>query len=261
MRYFSWSSALLFLFFVVVAGTAHAATLQVDPDAAAWAHIGAAFLLYAHIGGGVVGLISGLAASFSRKGSPLHRTSGKIFLVSMFITYLVGAGVAPFLTEGQRPNFVAGVLALYLLISGVMAAKRRTFTAGRAEVVGLLVAITITGLGIMFMVMGANSESGTVDGSPPQAFYLFILVGSIAAVGELNVLIRKQISQTAGVIRHLWRMCCSFFFASASLFLGQPQVFPDWFNQTPFPFLLAFLPLFIMAFWVIRVRMGKLRSQ
>ena len=48
----------------------------------------------------------------------------------MFVTYLIGAGVAPFLETGQRPNFVAGVLALYLLTSGVMAAMRRDFRAG-----------------------------------------------------------------------------------------------------------------------------------
>ncbi|MEL6686012.1 MAG: hypothetical protein AAFP97_00145, partial [Pseudomonadota bacterium] len=98
---------------------AYAERLVIAEEAPVWAHWGAAALLYAHIGGGTIGLISGVLALATRKGSKLHRQMGLIFFVSMAVTYLVGGGVAPFLIEGQRPNFVAAVLALYLLISGV----------------------------------------------------------------------------------------------------------------------------------------------
>ena len=91
--------------------------------------------------------------------------------------------MAPFLQTGQRPNFVAGVMALYLLISGTMAARRRDATAGAAEVIGLIVALAITAAGLTFMRMGAASPTGTVDGSPPQAFLLFTVAGVFAAAG------------------------------------------------------------------------------
>ena len=233
---------------------AHAVKLEVGPDAPTWAHIGAAILLYLHIGGGAVGLVAASTASLTRKGGVVHRAAGKVFLVAMFIAYLIGAGVAPFLAESQRPNFVAGILALYLLVTGVMAARRRNFQAGRAEYVGLIVALTITGMGVLFMVMGANSETGTVDGSPPQAFFLFVFAGVAAASGELNVIIKRSLSNVARTMRHLWRMCVSFFFASGSLFLGQPQVFPAWFNDSILPFVLAFVPLLVMVIWLVKVR-------
>ena len=177
----------------------------------------------------------------------------------MFVTYLIGAGVAPFLPQGQRPNFVAGVLALYLLLSGVSAARRRPFVAGIGEKIGLAVAATIAAMGVTFMMIGAQNGTGTVDGAPPQAFILFVAFGSLAAVGEIRILIQKSLSNISRILRHLWRMCASFFFASGSLFLGQPQVFPEAFNHSAWPTLLAFFPLIVAAIGIpgvmIRLRM------
>lgn len=235
-------------------GGANATTLQVSEDAPRWAHLGADALLYLHIGGGTIGLLTGVIAVASRKGGTVHRSVGALFVISMFVTYLIGAGVAPFLTDGQRPNFTAGVLALYLLISGWSTARRGDFSSGRPEAFGLAIALTIVGLGFVFMQMGANSPTGTVDGSPPQAFILFMTVGSAAAFGELNVILRKGISGNARIARHLWRMCVSWFIAAGSLFLGQPQVFPEWFNASALPFAFAFAPLALMIFWLIVVR-------
>jgi hypothetical protein len=175
----------------------------------------------------------------------------------MFIAYLIGAFVAPFLSEGQRPNFVAAILALYLLITGVMTARRRHFQASIMEKIGLAVALLITGMGVLFAYMGANSVSGTVDGSPPQAFVIFIVAGSIAAAEEIYVLVRRKLSEVARKIRHLWRMCFSLFLASGSLFLGQPQVFPDWFNGLILPSLLALAPVLILLGWVIKLLFGR----
>ena len=245
------------------AGAAHAAKLEVGPDAPFWIRLATDALLYAHIGGGAVGLVSGVAAIATRKGRPLHRLAGQIFFVSMFITYLIGAGVAPFLEEGQRPNFVAGILALYLLVTALLTVRQRgPVRVNWRHYTGLATALGITLMGVGFMYMGANSPSGTVDGSPPQAFILFIVAGSFAAFGELNVILRQALSYTARISRHLWRMCFSMFIASGSLFLGQPQVFPEGFSQTAWPFLLAFAPLIALIVWqgLLRLRGGRLRA-
>jgi hypothetical protein len=251
-RIFSYLFACLFIFFAVPAS---AGKLIVDPDASVLFHLGAAILLYAHVGGGAIGLAAGATASLSRKGAKVHRAAGKIFFIAMFICYLIGAGVAPFLDDGQRPNFVGAVLALYLLITGVLAAKQKPFCAGISEKIGFVIALLITAMGVLFMIMAHSSESGTVDGSPPQAFLIFIVAGSIAAAGELNVIFRGGLSEKSRIVRHLWRMCASFFFASASLFLGQPQVFPDWFNLSLLPSLFAFFPILILFIWVVKTGM------
>ena len=249
------------LLVLTVSPSAFAGRLELPQSAPVIAHLAAAVVLYLHIGGGTVGLLSGVAAAVARKGGPIHRAAGYVFVVSMAITYVIGTLVAPFLTEGQRPNFVAGVLALYLLASGVATARRRQFRAGWAEILGLVVALAITAMGLYFMMLGAASPSGTVDGSPPQAFVLFVAVGLAATLGEVNALARRQLSHVARTSRHLWRMCMSFFIASGSLFLGQPQVFPTLFNESIAPIVLAFIPILIMVIFLARVRLRRQHAQ
>ncbi|WP_419252784.1 hypothetical protein ACN2C6_14570 [Caulobacter sp. ErkDOM-YI] len=235
--------------------------LQAGPGDPAWMHLGANALLWAHIAGGAIGMVTGVVALASRKGQSVHRAAGSVFFLAMFTAYAIGAGVAPFLDTGQRPNFVAGVLALYLLVSGTMAARQREVKAGVPEVIGLVVALTITAAGVIFMRMGAASPSGTVDGSPPPAFFLFTIAGAFAAAGELHVLVRKQLSRVSRIARHLWRMCFSLFIASGSFFLGQQQVFPEALQDSALLYVLALAPLPIMLFWLGKVHFDDWRRR
>lgn len=230
-----------------------AETLEVSPDAHISLRLTADFVLYTHIVGGALGLLTGVVASFSKKGGLLHRRAGRLFLYSMFACYSIGAIVGPFLNSGQRPNFVAAILALYLLLSGVHAAKLKPYTNTKYTLLGLVVSLSITFMGLLFMYMGSHSETGTVDGSPPDAFVVFIVAGALASIGEVRLLIAKTLSETARISRHLWRMCFSFFFASGSLFFGQPQVFPDWFNDSPLPSLFSIFPLMVLAYFFVKI--------
>lgn len=250
-----------FLMLVLFSASANANRLEVSAEAPWILHISALFLLYAHIGGGAIGLGSGVVASLSKKGSFVHRIAGKVFFISMFICYLIGALVSPFLDSQQSTNFVAAILALYLLVTGVVVARRKKFVAGLAEKIGLVVAILITSLGVTFMYLAAQSPGGSLDGSPPQAYVLFIVAGGLAAIGELNVIIRKQLGPVARVARHLWRMCMSFFIASGSLFFGQAQFFPEWFNQSILPILFGFFPLSVLIIYIAKLAVQGVFSQ
>ncbi len=235
--------------------------LEAGPGDPVWMHLGANALLWTHIAGGAVGMVTGVIALAVRKGQRVHRAAGSVFFVAMFAAYAIGAGVAPFLDTGQRPNFVAGIMALYLLVSGAMAARRRDARAGGPEVIGLIVALSITVAGVIFMRMGAASPSGTVDGSPPQAFFLFTIAGAFAAAGELHVLVRKQLSNVSRIARHLWRMCFSLFIASGSFFLGQQQVFPEALQDSALLYAVALSPLPVMLFWLSKVRFDDWRRR
>lgn len=236
-------------------------TLEARPGDPGWMHLGASALLWAHIAGGAIGMITGVVALAARKGQRVHRAAGSVFFMAMFMAYAIGAGVAPFLETGQRPNFIAGIMALYLLISGTVAARRRDAKAGAWEVIGLIVALSITAAGVILMRMGAASPSGTVDGSPPQAFFLFTIAGTFAAAGELNFLVRRQLSNVARIARHLWRMCFSLFIASGSFFLGQQQVFPKTLQDSVLLLVLALAPLPVMLFWLGKIRFDAWRRR
>jgi hypothetical protein len=177
----------------------------------------------------------------------------------MFISYAVGALVAPFLHEGQRPNFVDGVLALYLLITAWLAAKRVNPVVGRTEKIGLAVALSVFIAGILFMLQAANDPSGTVDGSPSQAFVLFVVVAGAAALGDVRAIMRGTINGATRIARHVWRMCVSLFIASASFFFGQQQLLPEAMLGTLWQYGPVLFPLTAMLVGLLALRLSKHR--
>lgn len=243
----------LWLFF----SSAEAARLEVAPESHFILHLLAAILLIAHIGGGTIGILSGMVASLSVKGSQFHRFSGKVFLVSMAMCYVIAAIVAPFLAVEQRTNFVAAILSLYLLVTGLSAARRRHFYAGILEKSGIIVALAIAFTGGVFIYMGSIDPSGTVDGAPPESFFIFVVIGLLGFLGDLRVIIKKQLGPQARIIRHLWRMCLSFFIASGSLYFGQAQLFPEWFNDSLMPTVLVFFPILILVFSITKFKVQQ----
>lgn len=227
-------------------------TLQAPPGSPWWLVLAADALLYLHIAGGFVGLLSGALALVSRKGGRTHRIAGVVFVVAMTIMASIGAAVAPFLPIPQRANVIAGLLTLYLVGSG-WSAMRRT-QAGRA---GLVVAVTTAGAGILWAVQASYSPTGTLDGSPPQAFYVFIVMGMMGAIGDVRLLVKGRLTGAPRLSRHLWRMCAALFIASGSFFLGQQDLMPKWMRGSPWLFVPALAPLAVMVYWLIRNRLPK----
>ena len=55
------------------------------------------------------------------------------------------------------------------------------------------------------------------------------------------------------IARHLWRMCFALFVAAASVFLGQPQVFPALMREGQVLFVPVVLVVAVLFYWLIRV--------
>jgi len=233
-------------------GASYADHLHLSADAAFWARFGAAALLVVHIGGGSLGIISGAAALAFRKGSARHRAAGKVFFVSMLVSYTVATCVAPFLNTGQRTNTTAGILALYLLLTGWTAARQRDSCAGAPEYLGVVAALLIICASLLFVRTGAKDAG---------IFILFAVVGAVAAAGDVNVILRGTISRVGRLSRHLWRMCFSLFIASGSFFLGQQRIMPHWIRGSPILTACALAPLAAMIFWIVWVRLPRKRKQ
>lgn len=202
-------------------------TLHVPAGSPWWMPVAADGLLFLHIGGGAVGLISGAAALIARKGGRAHSIAGLSFVISMTIMASIGAVVSPFLPIPQRANVIAGLLTLYLVVSAWLAVRHKDIVAGRFEIAGLIVALTTAVTGVVWAIQASDSPTGTLDGSPPQAFYVFILIGTLAAIGDVRLLFEGRIAGAPRLSRHLWRMCTALFIAAGS-FLGQQRAMPVW---------------------------------
>lgn len=233
---------------------AFADRLEVAPDAPLWMHLGANALLNLHIGGGTVGLLAGVVALLAKKGGGLHRSAGAAFVVAMLVMSGIGGIVAPFLHD--RISTVAGFMTFYLIFTAWLTARRREGVSP-LERLGLVVAIG----GVISMAtlswLALHTPERTLDGAPPQAFFIFGAVSTIAAFGDLKLVLRGGISGAQRIARHVWRICFGLFVASGSLFLGQMQMFPKWFSTSPAPYVLALAPLPFLLFWMLRVRLSK----
>jgi uncharacterized membrane protein len=232
--------------------------LQLGPETPFLIRAAAEAALVLHIGGGTVGLAAGAVALSARKGGPIHRVSGKVFLGAMLVSMVVGAIVAPMI--GQPMNSFGGFIAIYLMGSAWLTVTRPAGQVGRAEMLALLVPLVSAPVMFAFGWVGAHSGKGGIDGVPYQAGYVAAAVSALLAATDIKVVLSRGVSGAQRLARHLWRMCVALFLASGSLFLGQPKVFPAPLRGSLILWILALAPLALMIFWLIRVRRTSARK-
>jgi len=200
-------------------------------------------ILVIHICGGVVGLLSGVAAVSFRKGSPRHRKAGNIFFISM----LTMASTAVLLG-----NVFGGASALYLVTTGWLTARRPEGETTIFDWGALLFGLAV---GVPIVTDGLRIVSGSIPPKPGVPVGMILFLGSVvllAAAGDVRMLVRGGVFGRQRVARHLWRMCFGLFIATGS-FLAQRRVLA--FLGGPKIMLLAPLPLILMIFWLISVRL------
>ena len=218
--------------------------LELTPDASPVARFAAATILYSHIGAGLVALASGAVAAIAKKGATVHRSAGKVFFASMLVMASIGAAVSPFLDPPKWTNVIAGLFTLYLVVTGYLSGARKSETSLVRQLTFAAAAAITTGA--FAIAMNADRAS---DAAPA---YVFAIICSLAAGGDLRLIIRGAPPSAKRVARHLWRMSFAFALAAGSLFLGQPQVFPEAARGLLFIPVVAVLGF--MSFWIVRMR-------
>lgn len=225
--------------------------IHLAPDAPLALRMLAGSALVAHIGGGAVGIAAGGLALVARKGGPIHRRAGDVFVVAMLTAYLVGAAAAPFIH--QPANVFGGLFAAYLIATGWLTVRRPAGQAGMLEIGGFLLAAAAAISMSVFAWYGAHNPHG-IDGVPWQAGAIFAVVGGFAAWLDLRVILAGGVSGPARLARHVWRMCLALWTGAASVFLGQPKVWPEPLRGSFLLWLPEIAILVAMVYWLIRLR-------
>jgi len=225
-------------------------------------------ILLVHIFGGTVGLLSGAAAMSFRKGSPRHVLAGKVFVASM----LVMAAGATYLgiTRHQPNNIGGGVFTFYLILTAWLTARHADGEISKLDWAALAIPLVLGILtwmnGVGVVRRGASSEAGV----PVGMIFFMGSVELLAAAGDVRMLIRGGVFGTKRIARHLWRMCFGLFIASGSFFLGPSnrplrllsnvglgRHLPQALFSTGLYLFLTILPLFLLIFWMLRVRFSN----
>lgn len=206
-------------------------------------------LMSVHIAGGIIAILSGAVAVTARKGGLLHARSGTWFFGAMLVLGVTASILEPFRSPPGSP--LSGILVLYFVATSWVTARRRDGTTGKFESIACAVALA----GAVAIAWGGFTGATTPAGRGP----VFAIAGVCLLAGllDLNAILRPKLSTAQRISRHLWRMCFAFFIATGSFFLGQQQVMPQAIRGSPILFVLAFAPLALMLFWLVRLRFSK----
>jgi uncharacterized membrane protein len=220
----------------------------------AWLLAAATVGLVLHIGGGTVGIVSGVGALAARKGERLHRAFGKVFLVAMLINAVAATSLASVLVargvSAQWSNVFGGASTFYLVTTAWLTVRREAGTVGRFELGALIVPLGLAALSLT----GLFKPDHDVPVAPS---IIFAAVAVLVAGLDLRVILRGGVTGVQRVARHLWRMCAGLFIACGSFFIGQQQVMPRFVQGSPVLFVLGVAPIFFMIFWLFRVYLAK----
>ena len=181
-------------------------------------------LRWVHIAAGLIAILAGFTALFAKKGSPLHRRAGDVFVVAM-ITLTGTAWYAATFVHPNRGNVVAAMVTLYLVTTGALTVKRDV-AAARAWYVGLMLLGGAATVRTAWLGMAAL-RTGPIDQYPAGIYFAFGFVSLSATLLDLRLLSAGHIEGAQRLVRHLWRMGTGMWIATASLFLGQAKFFPD----------------------------------
>jgi len=207
----------------------------------------------AHISMGLVGILSGAAALTFRKGSRPHQLVGYVFFVSMLIMASMGATLAMTYSP-NRGNVMGGGITLYMVATAWATVWRKPGETGRLEIALALLGLTVASAGFSFGVMAATAPDNTLDKYHPPLYFIFGSVALLLTAFDVRLIARGGVAGASRLTRHLLRMCLAMFIATASLFLGQPKVFPMAVRHSgllPVPVLLVVAAL---LYWLGRIR-------
>lgn len=210
-------------------------------------------VLIIHITSGSIGILSGMIAMFLRKGAKKHKNIGSVFFISMLLMCTSATYLAFF--QPYKVNIIAGLLTLYMVITAWRTAYNSKGDNGRFEYLAALFALGVIITGTIFGIEVLNKMEATGEAMPLIDFFIFFFTafGILGFLLDIKVIVRGGIYGAQRIARHLWRTCFALYVATSSLFLGQPQVFPEFLSDPLLRSVPVILVIFMLFFWLIRV--------
>ena len=106
------------------------------------------------------------------------------------------------------------------------------------------------------MIAAATGAAPMIRGPLRIALFSISALVVIAVLGDIRLVLAGGISGARRIARHLWRMLTALVFAFGSAFTnGLPRLLPGPLHVPPIFFAPMLLPLGLLVFWMIRVRL------
>lgn len=204
-----------------------------------------------HVVLGTLAVLMGAIAFAAPKGRRTHVICGRVFVVSMGLSSILGAFLGAMKFETFWITFHAGILGATLVTSGVLAVQIRNPRIkpwfGAVAAINALNAASLFGAGFYATKMPEGQLFGFHAG---DYFFLFGM-SAIAAFGDFMMLRGAPISHKHRIAQHLTRMCIGFFIAAGSAFTGPGSTaFPEAVQQSGILSLPELTIFLLTIFWL-----------
>ena len=200
-------------------------------------------------------MVLGAAALIAKKGGPIHRRSGLLFVCAMLIMG-ISASILGF-RKAQWGNVLGGIMTAYFVGTALTTVRPEWRWTRRFNVAALIVVIGLALVDLVFGVKAFNSPRGLLNGVPFFMLFFLAAVKLAAAAGDVRVLRFGMPRGGPRLARHLWRMCFALFIAAGSFFSIRSRVakiLPEPFTTAPMRALPIVLIFGTMFYWMWRVR-------
>lgn len=229
-------------------------------------HMATLLAFVIHIAAGAISLVAGTVAAFARKGGPLHRKAGTVFVWSMFLMAAFAAYLAV-VQPDQLVNLFISTLVVYLVASAWTAlrpAHRYTALVNRLTLgvaVMLLAPFALLSFQLATGLTPLFKSAVAFEGAVLIAIYSFTAILALAVVGDIRVLLAGGIAGAPRLVRHLWRMLFALTLSTGSAFTnGFARLLPGPYHVPAYLHLPKLLPLGLLVFWFIRVQFRGVRA-
>lgn len=199
-----------------------------------------------HVVAGTLGILAGFVAMAMRKGPDAHGRVGTIFVIAMVTMSLSASIRAAQDLPDQWMNFWMGLVAVYWVLSSRHAIRQRPGPINVRPILALAGLGMVACMGLLDVV-----RRGGAFAIPALIFSIFVL---LALIGDYRLIRSTQLPAHVRLRRHLWRMGAAMFIATASLFLGQMQVFTPALQASGLLFAPVLLVLVMFVYWFVRYR-------
>lgn len=186
-------------------------------------------LITIHVAGGTAGLISGSISAASKKGSFLHKLSGKIFFWGMFSASIAALIISNLPEHNNLFLFAVGGFTLYMICSGyrIVYLKRQTKNSDH-PINWLDYALSLFGLGFggYLLYIGVNLLTrGQNFGIVPIVFGLICV--NYARL-DYQFLKGKQSIKSVWMSNHIIRMMGAMIASYTAFLVVNVRMEPQW---------------------------------
>jgi uncharacterized membrane protein len=169
---------------------------------------------FLHAGFGFLAFAGAVTALSVRKGSPLHRKGGWIFVAPMAVA---AATALIFELEFDEPRPLAvikSVATLYLVATSVLSLRNGWRYARIVEKLLFVVPIALSA--ISATILYRNIQSASLAQIPGPTLYAVVFLSLL--VGDLRLMLNRPTDRLHWIKRHLFRMLLAFAFAIRAVF-------------------------------------------